>query len=206
MRIIDELVKRYPELESSKKTIEKACDIILSSYRKGGKVMTCGNGGSASDSEHIVGELMKSFCKKRPLKKEFVERVSAKDETKVLADNLQGTLEAISLVSQSSLISAFANDMNPDYVYAQQVYGYAKDNDVLIALTTSGNSKNTLYATMTANALNCKVISITGKGGGKIKEYSDCCIEINETETYKVQELTLPIYHAICLVAEEELF
>jgi len=206
MRIIDELVNRYPVLGTSKESIEKACEIILSSYKNGGKVMTCGNGGSASDSEHIVGELMKSFCRKRPLKKEFVDRVNSKEETRALSENLQGTLEAISLVSQSSLISAFANDMNPDYVYAQQVYGYAKKNDVLIALTTSGNSKNTLYAAMTAEALGCSVISITGKGGGKIRDYSDCCIEINETETYKVQELTLPVYHAICLVAEEELF
>ena len=206
MAIVNELIERYPSLKTCEESISKACEIIVSAYKNGGKVLTCGNGGSAADSEHIVGELMKSFCKKRPLKKEFVDKVSSSEETKVLADNLQGTLEAISLVSQSALISAFANDMDPDYIYAQQVYGYAKDTDVLIALTTSGNSKNTLYAAMTAKALGCKVISITGKGGGKIKEYSDCNIAIDEKETYKVQELTLPIYHAICLYAEDELF
>ncbi|MCR5456555.1 MAG: SIS domain-containing protein [Clostridiales bacterium] len=206
MTIIDELICRYPALESSREAIASACEIIVTAYKNGGKVLTCGNGGSAADSEHIVGELMKSFCKKRPLKKEFADKVMNDEETKALADNLQGTLEAISLVSQSALISAFANDMDPDYVYAQQVYGYAKDTDVLIALTTSGNSKNTLYAAMTAQALGCKVISITGKSGGKIQKHSDCNISIDETETYKVQELTLPVYHAICLYAENELF
>ena len=206
MRIIDELIKRYPALKTCEESISKACELIVAAYKNGGKVLTCGNGGSAADSEPIVGELLKSFCKKRPLKKEFVDRVSSSEDTKALADNLQGTLEAVSLVSQSALISAFANDIDPDYVYAQQVNGYAKDNDILIALTTSGNSKNTLYAAMTAKALGCKVISITGKGGGKIKKYSDCCIAINETETYKVQELTLPVYHAICLHAENSMF
>jgi D-sedoheptulose 7-phosphate isomerase len=206
MRIIDELIERYPVLKSSKKSIEQACEIVVSAYKSGCKVMTCGNGGSAADSEHIVGELMKSFCKKRDLKESFVEKANKNEETKVLVDNLQGSLEAISLVSQSAIISAFANDKNPDFVYAQQVYGYAKPNDVLFALTTSGNSKNVLYAAMTAKLLGSKVISITGKNGGKIKEYSDCNIAIEETETYKVQELTLPIYHAICLYVEDVLF
>lgn len=206
MKYIDDLKYKYNLNDDLITSIKNACQILIESYKKGKKTLVCGNGGSASDSEHIVGELMKNFVKKRKLNEDFIKKANNNEETKVLCEKLEGTLEAISLVSQSSVISAYANDNDPNYVYAQQVYGYGKDDDVLIALSTSGNSKNVVNAAMTAKLLNMKVISITGINDSKLSKLSDITIKIDETETYKVQELTLPIYHAICLELEEYFF
>lgn len=205
MKYLEELKKRYNLTDELFSKITDAYKLMENTFLNKGKILVCGNGGSAADSEHIVGELMKSFIKERKLENDFInksEQLGYED----LKNNLQGALPAISLVSQSGVITAFSNDNNPDYVYAQQVYGYGEENDTLIALTTSGNSKNILNAARCAKAKNMNVVSITNVSGGKIKEISDVNININETETFKVQELTLPIYHALCLELEDRFF
>ena len=153
---------RYPELECCKDDIEKALQLMIETYKNNGKILVCGNGGSASDSEHIVGELMKGFLLKRQVTD---ERLSQK-----MRENLQGALPAISLNSQIALMTAFNNDLNPDFVFAQQVYGYAKENDLLIGISTSGNSENVLNAVKVANSMGVKSIVLTGKDGGKLKK------------------------------------
>ena len=207
MKILNELIERYPALLCVKDEIAKAYEIIKTTYENGGKVLICGNGGSASDSEHIVGELMKSFVLKRALPEKFVENLKATDENpEDLLTGLQGALPAISLVSHTSLMTAFMNDCDPSLVFAQQTLGYGKEGDTLIALSTSGNSKNVLAAARVAKALNMKVVEISGLGGGKIAKVSDAVIALPEKETYKIQELTLPVYHALCLMIEEYFF
>lgn len=195
---MEELLKRYPGLCECKEDIQKATKLIIDTYKKGGKVLVCGNGGSASDSEHIVGELMKGFVYKRKVDDQRIPQQ--------LRDKLQGGLPAISLPSQIGVLSAFINDVDPDMMYAQLVYGYAKENDLLIGLSTSGNLKNVVNAVMVANAVGMKTLSLTGKMGGKLSEISTVTIKAPETETYKVQEYHLPIYHYLCIEAEKEFF
>lgn len=194
----DSLTQRYPALEVCMKDIEKAKELIIETYKNGGKVLVCGNGGSAADSEHIVGELMKGFLLKRPVCDEKIP--------KDLRNKLQGALPAISLPSQSAILSAFANDVDPDMVYAQLVYGYARENDILIGLTTSGNSKNVVYAAQVAKAKGAKVIGFTGTRESKLSVIADVTIKAPETETYKIQEYHLPIYHYLCAEAEKHFF
>lgn len=204
MNYIEEVIERYPALSLCGDSIRKAADIMVDCYRNKGKILVCGNGGSAADADHIVGELMKGFLSLRKLTDK--DRTVLKNDA--LADSLQLGLPAISLCAQSGLISAFSNDCSWDSVYAQQVYAYSKNSpcDVLIALTTSGNSKNVVLAAETARALGIKVIGITGSSGGKLAGISDCCICLPEKETYKIQELTLPVYHALCAETEAVLF
>lgn len=192
------LFERYPELKCCEKDIEDALNLIIDTYRKGGKIMVCGNGESAADCEHIVGELMKGFLLKRKVND---DRIPSE-----LRENIQGSLPAISLCSQTALITAFNNDLNPDYVFAQQVYGYAKDNDLLIALSTSGNSLNVINAVKMANSVGIKSIALTGNGGGIIKDISTVSICVPFNETYLIQEHHLPIYHYLCAKTEEEFF
>ncbi len=203
-----ELTTRFPELKNCRDDVVKAVNAIVKCYKTGGKVLICGNGGSSSDSSHIVGELMKGFLKLRPLsaeqRKELKDNCS--DITDDLLDNLQGSLPAINLTENSGIISAFANDVDSENVYAQQVLGYGKKGDVLIGLTTSGNSCNVLKACNLAKGLGLTVIGLTGRDGGKLKLASDICIIAPEYETFKIQELHLPIYHCICAMVEETFF
>lgn len=181
---------------------------MKTTYQKKGKVLVCGNGGSGADSEHIVGELMKGFKLNRTISPEIINKIESlfPGESEVFKENLQNAIPSISLVSQTGLISAFNNDKDSDYVYAQQVFGYGDANDLLLCLSTSGNSKNIVNAAKIAKVINLKVISLTGQNGGLLKSFSDVLINVPSTITSDIQELHLPIYHVICLILEEELF
>lgn len=207
MKEVKYLIERYPVLSACENEIAEAISILIDCYQKGGKLLVCGNGGSAADSLHIVGELMKGFVKQRrlpPQMKEQLCRVSANGE--FLYQNLQGALPAISLVNEVSLQTAYANDVAPVLNFAQQVWGQGNGGDVLIGITTSGNSENVIYAAEVARAKGMKVVALTGRGGGKMSACSDVVIAVPEKETYKVQELHLPIYHAICIALENAFF
>lgn len=195
---MEELLQRYPMLEACRESIEKACELMLDTYRNGGKVLVCGNGGSAADSEHIVGELMKGFLKKREVTDERIPED--------LRKNLQGAVPAISLPSQCAVLSAFVNDVEPEMMYAQLVYGYAKENDLVIGISTSGNSKNVVNAIKVAKCMGVKTLSLTGKNESKLSELSAVTIKVPETETFKVQELHLPVYHYLCAKLESVIF
>ena len=202
------LIERYPRLVVCQEDIKRAYEILETAYQKGGKLLVCGNGGSASDAEHIVGELMKEFKLKRKVYGNHAATLKEIDPElgQVLADNLQGALPAISLTGHSSLQTAFMNDVVPELVFAQQVNGYGKEGDVFLGISTSGNSKNVLYAAVNAKAKGLKVIGLTGSKENKLMKYSDVCIRVPETETYKIQELHLPVYHCLCLMLEEKFF
>ncbi|MBE5816931.1 MAG: SIS domain-containing protein [Clostridiales bacterium] len=202
--IFNQLYGTYPSLKEMEPKISKAFDILMDTCSKGGTVMVCGNGGSAADSEHIVGELMKGFILHRRVNRSDKKFIKDIDED-ILA-TLQGALPAISLVSQSGIISAVANDNSPEAVFAQQVFGYARPGDTLIALSTSGNSKNVVNAIKVADAMGVNTIAITGCKGGKCLELSTVCLNLPQAETFAVQELTLPVYHALCAAVESELF
>lgn len=206
--IVDNLISRYPILEELREDIINGYIVLEECYKRGGKVLIAGNGGSAADAEHIVGELMKGFVKKREVSQEFREQLKAIDMENgdMLADKLQGGLPAIALSGHVALSTAFLNDVDGLLCFAQQVNGYGTREDVLIGLSTSGNSKNVLYACTVAKAKGMKVIGLTGKDGGKLKEISDVAIVAPSEETYIIQELHLPIYHAICLMLEEKFF
>jgi D-sedoheptulose 7-phosphate isomerase len=178
--------------------------LLKECYLGGGKVLVCGNGGSAADSEHIIGELMKGFILKRRIKQEDRDRIKTMfpEDWQYLSENLQGALPAISLVSQSALAYAYINDVAPDMVFAQQLYGYAKEGDVLIGLSTSGNSKNVVNAIKVAKAFGVKTVGMTGDNGGIMKGICEITIQAPEHETYKIQELHLPVYHALCAMIE----
>lgn len=202
------LIERYPKLEICIADIKKAYELLEAAYSNGRKLLVCGNGGSASDSEHIVGELMKEFKLKRKVYSDQATALKAIDLElgQVLADNLQGALPAICLTGHSSLTTAFMNDANADLVFAQQVNGYGKPGDVFLGISTSGNSKNVLYAAVNAKAKGLKVIGLTGAKESKLMKYADVCIHVPETETYKIQEYHLPVYHCLCLMLEEKFF
>ena len=192
------LYKRYPELQECREDIEKARDLLIDTYQKGGKVLVCGNGGSAADSEHIVGELMKGFLSKRLVDD---ERIPEKFRM-----GLQGALPAISLPSQSAILSAFINDVEPEMMYAQLIYGYTKENDLVIGLSTSGNSQNIVNAVEVAKCLGARTLSMTGNKVSRLSELSDITIRVPAIETYEVQELHLPVYHYLCAEVEKYFF
>ena len=206
--ILNNLLNRFPKLDNCNREIRDAVKMITECYKNNGKLLICGNGGSASDSLHIVGELMKSFMLPRKLKSEYIEKVKEifPENAEYFIENLQGTLPAISLVSETALTTAYSNDNSADLCFAQQVLGHGNNNDILIAISTSGNSKNVIYASQIAKIKNMKVISLTGRDGGKLKEFSDININIEEQETFIIQEYHLPIYHALCLAVENEMF
>jgi D-sedoheptulose 7-phosphate isomerase len=197
--IIQELISRFPNLNECSYDIRKAVSLLTKIFENYNNLYVCGNGGSASDALHIVGELAKSFVLKRPIDKTFTDRVYDKE----LPSNLQGGLPAYALVENIALTTAFANDCDPEYVYAQQVYVYVREGDCVLGISTSGNSKNIINAINAAKGRGAVTIGLTGASGGKMKEVCDCCICVPETETYKIQELHLPVYHAICLELEE---
>ena len=204
--IIKDLILRYPALAEAEGDITAAAEMMADCFGSGGKVMLCGNGGSASDSLHIVGELMKEFAVKRPLSAEMKAALSEAGDDGYIAENLQGALPAVSLVGVTALESAYANDAAPDLGFAQQVFGLGSSGDLLFGITTSGNSANVIYAAKTAKAKGIKPVALTGGSGGKIKDICDCTIVAPANETYKIQEFHLPIYHTICLALENEFF
>lgn len=202
------LLKRYPNLEPIKNEISAAYSVMAECYQNGGKLLIAGNGGSAADAEHIVGELMKSFVLERRVNPEFEkELISVSPEHgTVLAKNLQGALPAIALDGHMSLSTAYMNDCEPLLCFAQQVYGYGNKDDVFWGISTSGNSKNVLYAATVARAKGMKVIGLTGEQDSRLSTLADVCIKAPQKETYMVQELHLPIYHCLCLMLEERFF
>lgn len=206
--MLNELLTRYPVLTEIKDDIAKAAKEIINCYENGGKVLLCGNGGSCADCEHIVGELMKGFLKLRPVsekKKEEMKTNAPFIEDEILS-KLQCGLPAISLPSMFALNSAFCNDVDPELIYAQPLMALGNKDDILIAISTSGNSKNVYGAVKVAKALDLRVIGLSGASGGKLKEIADVCICAPEEETFKIQELHLPIYHYLCAETETHFF
>lgn len=201
---IENLLARYPTLKGIAGAIQAAYDMLEASCASGRTIYACGNGGSAADCDHIVGELMKSFRCSRPLNDEERARLSAQGELgQELADHLQKGLRAVSLPSAVALTTAIANDMGADFVFAQQIFSCGIPGDVLLCLSTSGNSENVLYAAAAARAAGVWVVSLSGKDGGRLKGLSDVCMICPAAETEKIQELHLPIYHALCAALEE---
>ena len=205
---IDILVERYPQLSCIANDLYSCYSIIADCYKKGGKLLIAGNGGSAADAEHIVGELMKGFKRPRKVDDTFATRLCETNEElgNVLAQNLQGALPAIALDGHPALSTAYMNDCEPLLCFAQQVNGYGKEGDVFLGISTSGNSKNILYAAVTARAKGMKIIGLTGAKNSKLEQMSDVCIKVPQTETYMIQELHLPVYHCLCLMLENEFF
>jgi len=205
---ITELVNRYPKLDNIKEKINDAYLVICNAYKNGNKLLIAGNGGSASDSDHIVGELMKSFEYKHPINQNLsleLARVGGTDGV-ILSNNLETPLPAIALTNHIGLSTAYSNDVDGKCVFAQQLFGYGKTGDVFLAITTSGNSKNVVLAAILAKTLGIKVIALTGNRHGEIEKYADVVIDVPESETFKIQELHLPIYHCICRMLENHYF
>lgn len=210
MNYLENLLERYPCLEVCKENLDASFNLLTYCFLTGNKLLVAGNGGSCADSEHIVGELMKSFKLSRKCPAEFSEKLKTIDKVrgKELAENLQCGLPAIALTGHQALNSAFINDVSNGglFTYAQQVYGYGKPGDVLLAISTSGNSMNVINAVVVAKAIGMKVIGLTGIEGGELANFADIVLKVPETETYKIQELHLPIYHCLCLMLEERFF
>lgn len=206
---INELITRYPILAPCREDILRAYEVLETCYTQGHKLLVAGNGGSAADSEHIVGELMKEFKLKRRVYADQAESMQRIDPEmgRILAENLQGALPAISLCEHSGLNTAYMNDSGePALIFAQQVNGYGRKGDVFLGISTSGNSKNILYAAVAAKAKGLKVIGLTGQRESRLTALADVCIRVPEVETYKIQELHLPVYHALCMMLEEHFF
>lgn len=203
-----ELIARYPSLAACAAAIEKGRELLIDSFNRGGKLLVCGNGGSCADSEHIVGELMKGFLYKREISASFRQKLQqvAGMDAEVLTDNLQGALPAISLTAHNAFNSAYANDKRHDMAYAQQVYGYGRAGDVFLGISTSGNSVNVVYAALTAKAMGLTVIGLTGKNACRLDAVADVVVHVPQEETYKAQELHVPIYHYWCAACEEAFF
>ena len=205
---IDLLMKRYPVLEACKEEIIGGYELMEECYKNGGKLLIAGNGGSAADSEHIAGELMKRFKIPRSipedLKKKLIEIDSVRGEN--LSKNLERPLMAIPLVAHEALTTAYINDVDGLGVFAQQLYGFGRAGDVFLGITTSGNSQNVMSATVVARALGIKVLGLTGENGGELSQVANVCVKVPETETYMVQELHLPVYHCWCLMLEDKFF
>lgn len=206
--LIENLIIRYPLLKNIEEELCLSLEELKNTYNNGGKILVCGNGGSAADSLHIVGELMKSFVLPRKIKEENQKKIRDffPEDAEYFIANLQEGIPSLSLVNEVGLITAYGNDNAVDLIFAQQVYGNGKKGDVLIAISTSGNSKNVIYAMKIAKIKGIKVISLTGRDGGKMRVLSDINLNVNEKETYKIQEYHLPIYHTLCIALENELF
>ena len=206
--IIEELIARYPQLSCCRDQVEEAGRMLIRCFSSGHKLLVCGNGGSCADAEHIVGELMKGFLKKRPLSEEIRNKMKKENPAleDSLLDQLQCGLPAIALTGSPALSTAFANDVNPQLIYAQQVIGLGESGDILLGISTSGNAANVYAAAQVARGLEMEVIGLTGRDGGLLKACADVCIIVPETETYKIQELHLPVYHALCAAAEAYFF
>jgi D-sedoheptulose 7-phosphate isomerase len=208
MAAVEELIQRYPALAVCRQGLKAAVIAICDTYRAGGKLLVCGNGGSAADAEHIVGELMKGFLLPRKLPQAMRQKMEqvCPAEADYLYDNLQGALPAVSLVDEVGLNTAFANDQAPDLAFAQNVLGMGEAGDTLIAISTSGNSSNVIYAVQMAKVKGMKTIVLTGSTGGKLKPLADVAVCVPDTETFHIQEYHLPVYHMLCIAAEREFF
>lgn len=206
--MLKELLNRYPQLAGCKKDLQAAAAALVDCYQNGGKLLLCGNGGSCADCDHIVGELMKGFLKKRPLSAEQKTHMqhNAPDLEEELLNKLQGGLPAIALPAIPALNTAFCNDVDPELLYAQSLLSLGNKGDILVAISTSGNAKNVYAAAKVAKGLGLRVIALTGGTGGKLKSVADICIIAPETETFKIQELHLPIYHYLCATVEDAFF
>jgi D-sedoheptulose 7-phosphate isomerase len=204
---LNRLIQRHPLLTSIKEDIYKAYQLLEQSFSNGGKLLIAGNGGSAADAEHIVGELMKRFCIDRKITPEFARKLVAIDNIKgsKLALDIEQPLPAIALTNHSSLTTAYSNDVSGEKIFAQQLFGYGKKGDVFLAISTSGNSKNIIYAAIVAKAMDIKVIGLTGIGG-ELSALADVTIQVPLEDTYLIQELHLPIYHCLCMMLEERFF
>ena len=205
------MIKDYPALEICRGSLFEMVETICEGFRGGGKLMTCGNGGSAADAMHIVGELMKGFLLPRRIENfnpEFVKRAQElfPSDVEYFKANLQSALPAVSLVGETSLLTAFANDVSPHLIFAQQIFGLGRRGDVLLAISTSGNSDNVLFAVEVAKIMGIKVVAMTGQRGGRLRHLSDVSICVPANSSHKIQEFHLPIYHMICLAAETEFF
>ena len=205
---IDLLVARYPKLEAVRQEIIDSYLLMEESYENGGKLLIAGNGGSAADSEHIAGELMKRFKILRPVSKEYAEKLKEVDPVRgaELSKNLECSLMAIPLVAHEALTTAYINDVDGLGAFAQQIFGYGRKGDVFLGISTSGNSKNILNATVVARASGIKVVGLTGAKGGELAKVADVAVKAPETETYMIQEVHLPIYHCWCLMLEDHFF
>jgi D-sedoheptulose 7-phosphate isomerase len=208
VKYIDLLMKRYPALEVVKEDIVGGYLVMEECYENGGKLLVAGNGGSAADSEHIAGELMKRFKTPRPVSLEYAEKLRKIDPKRgvTLAKNLECSLMAIPLVAHEALTTAYINDVDGLGVFAQQLFGFGRPGDVFLGISTSGNSKNIMNATVVARASGIKVIGLTGAKGGELASVADVVVKVPETETYMIQELHLPIYHCWCLMLEDKFF
>ena len=207
-RHLDSLMRRYPKLEVCREDIVKAYNILEGTYDNDGKLMIAGNGGSAADSEHIAGELMKRFKIARPIDDTLAKRILEIDPVRGegLARNLEKSLMAIPLVAHEALSTAYINDVDGYGVFAQQLMGFGRKGDTFLAISTSGNSENILNAVVVAKAMDINVIGLTGDNGGKLREFADVTIRVPENETYMIQELHLPVYHSLCMMLEENYF
>ncbi|MBD3317441.1 MAG: SIS domain-containing protein [Chitinivibrionales bacterium] len=207
---LDGLLERYSVLRACRDEVVEAHEVLVECCKSGGKILVCGNGGSYADAEHIVGELMKDYLIKRPIPAVDRERIgktaASESESEYLCDKLQRAVPALPLSAHGALPSAVANDTGADIVYAQQVYGLGRPGDVLWGISTSGNSKNVLYAMKVARAIGVKVLGMTGASGGAVAGCCDVTIRVPESATYKIQELHLPVYHTLCSMLEQELF
>ncbi len=202
------LMERYPELEMCRNDIVNAYLLMEATYERDGKLLVAGNGGSAADSEHIAGELMKRFKTPRPISEDFANKLKEIDPARgaALSENLERSLMAIPLVAHEALTTAYINDVDGLGVFAQQLYGFARPGDTFLAISTSGNSKNILYAVIVAKALGVKVVGLTGTSGGELAEFADVTVKVPQNETYMIQELHLPVYHCWCLMLEDRFF
>lgn len=205
---LDQLMERYPALAEQKGNIYKAYEIMAGTYQGSGKLLIAGNGGSAADAEHIVGELMKGFVRQRGLSKQMLLKLKQADgqNGQAIGQRLQEALPAIAVTGHVALSTAYLNDVDPLLAMAQQVYGYGKEGDTFMAISTSGNSQNILYACTVARAKGMKIVGLTGRDGGTLKDMSDVAIVVPKQETFQIQELHLPVYHALCLMLEEKFF
>jgi D-sedoheptulose 7-phosphate isomerase len=208
MKHLDELVARYPALATCRADVEAAFRALVDCFSAGGKLLLCGNGGSAADADHIVGELMKGFLSARPLPETFRARLRSAEPAigPAIAEKLQGSLPAINLGAGAALLSAFGNDVDADLAYAQAAHGYGKPGDVLLGLSTSGNAANVRAALCVARAVGMKTIGLTGRGGGKMAGLCDILIAVPATRTFEVQELHLPVYHCLCAMVEAHFY
>lgn len=206
-KILTETVERYPQLKGNEAEIISVYEILRQCFAAGNRLYLCGNGGSCSDCEHIAGELLKSFKKCRPLDEDFVQALKKQGERgQVLIENLDSGLPAVSLCGHPAFSTAFQNDKDPMFVFAQQVKVWGRAGDVLLTISTSGNSKNCVYAATVAKAKNMKVVALLGGSGGALREAADASVTVPEKETFKVQELHLPVYHCLCAMLEEEFY
>lgn len=205
---VDSLIDRYSELCVCRQQIIDAYLLLEKTFEQDHKLLIAGNGGSAADAEHIAGELMKRFRTPRHVSADLAKKLSETDPVRgaKLAENLEPSLMAIPLVAHEALTTAYMNDVDALGVFAQQLLGYGRKGDVFLAISTSGNSENVIYATVVARTIGIKVIGLTGKTGGKLAGVSDITIKVPETETYLIQELHLPIYHCLCMMLEEHFF